>query len=302
MKKTVLLLVMLFGTFAFSQVTIGTGTSVDSNAGLSTPISNWYASSLSQFIYLSSEINASGNITGIQFRLNGTTSLTNSNDMIDVWIGHTTRTLYNPVISATGADWIPVATHSHVITNGSLVQAGSIVTFTFTTPFAYNGTDNLVITVDANELGNDGSGILFLQTAASVNKMSLMIRADIAGDNANPLNPPLNYTNTFTASSVQAKTTRPIITLQGITALGVAENVKSLVGISPNPVTNTLFFESDVNVLSAEIYTISGQLVMDTKLQSANNSIDVSQLTKGVYLINFFVEDGAKATQKFVKE
>ena len=47
------------------------------------------------------------------------------------------------------------------MTNGTLTQNGTNVIFTLTTPFAYNGIDNLVITVDANESGNDGSSAKF---------------------------------------------------------------------------------------------------------------------------------------------
>lgn len=300
MKKTLLLLNVLLCTFSYSQVTIGTGTSVDSNAGLTTPISNWYASSLSQFIYLASEINASGNITGMQFKLNGTTALTNSNDMLNVWIGHTTRTAYNPVVSSTGADWISIASQTQVLTNGSLTQAGNIVTFTFSDPFPYNGTDNLVITVDANEPGNDGSSILFLQTAASADKMSLMIRTDVAADNADPANPPLNFTGTTTASSVQAKTTRPIITLQGITSLGLQENATSFITIYPNPAKTDLFIKSESKVVATEIYNVTGQLIKSMKPEE--NKIQVNDLASGVYIVKLNLEDGATVSERFVKE
>jgi hypothetical protein len=299
MKKTLLLLSFLT-TCAYSQVSIGTPGSVDSNAGLTTPISNWYATSLSQFIYLASEINASGNITGIQFTLNNTTPLTHSNDMVSVWIGHTTKSIYSPVISATGADWVPVSGQTQVFTNGTLTQVGSAVTVTFSTPFTYNGTDNLVITVDANEPADDGSGVLFYQTAASANKTSLMIRTDQAADNADPNNPPLNYDGTFTATSVQAKNTRPIITLQGITALGIVENVPHHVAIYPNPVATDLFIKSDSNVLSAAFYTVTGQLIRPAKIY--NNKIAVDDLASGVYFIKFNLEDGAVISDKFVKE
>lgn len=241
MKKSVLFLALTCAGLAAGQVTIGSGTAVDTNAGLSTPISIWYASSLSQTIYLSSEIGVAGELTSIEFKLNNSTSLTNSNDQIDVWVGHTDKSNYAPVVGTSGADWVPVSGHLQVLTNGSLSQSGTMVTFTFLEPFAYNGTDNLVITVDANEPNDDGSGVLFLQTAASANPMSLMIRTDNASDNADPLNPPLNFTGTTSAQSVQAKTTRPIITLHFEDLSTSLPQATRSVTVYPNPAVHEVF-------------------------------------------------------------
>lgn len=283
-----------------AQVTIGSGDLVDSNSGFSTPISNYYASSLSQTIYLASEINASGDITGVEFFLNGTTALNNSNDMINVWIGHTSQSAYTPVVGPNGAQWISISGHSQVLANGSLVQTGSTVRFNFSTPFPYNGTDNLVITVDANELGDDGSDILFYQFSSAPAIRSFMIRADDAIANADPMNPPQNYTGSFETVSVQGKTTRPIITLLGISALGVAENTAAKVVMYPNPVVADLLIKSEVPVISADIHTITGQLVQSGKVEG--NKIAANSLVAGVYLATVHLEDGTTFTEKFVKQ
>ena len=61
----------------------------------------------------------------------------------------------------------------------------------------------------------------------------------------------------------------------------------------PNPVESTLFFSNDVNVV--QIFDITGKLVI---FENNNiNSIDVSRLDKGIYLIEI---DGVKT--KFVKK
>lgn len=300
MKKILLLSTFMVGTVTFGQVSIGSGTAVDSNAGLSTPISIYYATSLSQFIYLASEIGTAGTITSIDFKVNNAGSLTNSNGMIDVWVGHTPNTSYNPVVGTTGADWISVASHSQVMTSGTFTQTGTTLKFTFTTPFVYNGTDNLVITVDANKPGDDGSSTLFLQTAATTNTMSLMIRTDYATENANPLSPPLNYSGSFDAISVQAKKTRPQIVLNGLT-LGVAEQkMANTISLYPNPVKNNLYLNSQGNAVTANIYNITGQLVKSPKIEQ--NKIETEDLASGVYLIKLNMEDDSVATLKFIKE
>ena len=300
MKKTLLLFAFMATSVTFGQVTIGSGTTVDSNAGLSTPISIYYSTSLSQFIYLSSEIGAAGTIISIDFKVNNTNALTNSNGMIDVWIGHTTRASFSPVVSATGADWISVASHQQVMTNGTFTQTGTTLKFTFATPFVYNGTDNLVITVDANKPADDGSSTLFYQIPGATNVMCLMIRTDNAADNADPLNPPLNYTGSTPAESVQAKTTRPQIVLNGLT-LGIKEQtMASTISVYPNPVKDNLHLTSTGNTISASIYTLTGQLVKSPKI--VEDKIQTDDIATGVYLVKLNMEDGSTATLKFIKE
>ena len=75
---------------------------------------------------------------------------------------------------------------------------------------------------------------------------------------------------------------------------GVEENVLlSLNSIYPNPVENTLFFSNFANVV--EIFDITGKIMISEN--NNINSIDVSSLDKGIYLIEV---DGVKT--KFVKK
>lgn len=299
MRKTLLLVTLMTSFFSYGQVSIGSGTLTDSNAGLSTPISIYYSTSLSQFIYLASEIGTAGTITSIDFKVNNTNSLANTNGMIDVWVGHTARSSYSPTIGTSGADWISIADHSHVMTNGSFTQTGTTLTFTFATPFAYNGTDNLVITVDANKPGDDGNTTLFYQIPATTNVSSLMIRTDNAAENADPFNPPLNYTGGTIATSVQAKRTRPQIVLNGL-VLSVDEHNKASISLYPNPTAGSLFVGSQDKVASGEIYTMTGQLVRSIIIEQ--DKIPVDDLASGVYLLKLRLEDGLTIDKKFVKQ
>jgi len=63
--------------------------------------------------------------------------------------------------------------------------------------------------------------------------------------------------------------------------------------VYPNPVESTLFFSNYANIV--QIFDITGKLVI---FENNNiNSIDVSRLDKGIYLIEI---DGVKT--KFVKK
>ena len=68
MKKITLLLLLLTTTLSFSQISIGDGDV--GGATDSPPITPYYGTSYSQSIYLASEINASGDVTSIEYALN----------------------------------------------------------------------------------------------------------------------------------------------------------------------------------------------------------------------------------------
>ena len=80
MRKTTLLLFlgMLCTLFSFGQVQIGDGTNQSQNL----PFEPFYGYSYAQSIYLSSEINASGDITGIQWYFSGTSTLPDSQNLV----------------------------------------------------------------------------------------------------------------------------------------------------------------------------------------------------------------------------
>lgn len=294
MKKKLLFLFILCNYAAIAQITIGTGTAVDSNAGLSSPISNFYNYSLSQTIYLASEINASGTITSLEFPLNNANALGNSDDMITIWIGHTSKTSYSSTVGGNGADLIDVATLTKVIDNGSLVKTGSNTVYTLTTPFVYNGTDNLVIVVNAAEPGNNGSSVLYLQSPTSVSR-AMMIRSDTVIFDAT--NPTKNYTGTTVATSWQQKTVRPIVTINGLTPLSATSfDLNNPFSFYPNPTSDYVNLNKIYSTI--EVYDSLGKLVLSDK---NSEKITVTSIAKGTYIIKVSDEDGILKTSKFLK-
>ncbi|WP_299386371.1 fibronectin type III domain-containing protein [uncultured Lacinutrix sp.] len=157
MKKiTLSLFMMLFVLLGFSQIQVGEGT----NQSQAMPFDPFYGYSYSQTIYTAADINTSGTITGLQYYFSGTTSLDDSQDLT-IYIGHTTKTAF-----ASNTDWEPVSGLTASYTGGIDVSAGvGWVTLTLDTPFAYNGTDNLVIAFDENMASYDSSGDDFWNTS-----------------------------------------------------------------------------------------------------------------------------------------
>ena len=74
----------------------------------------------------------------------------------------------------------------------------------------------------------------------------------------------------------------------------------SKIKIYPNPAENTIHIESDLVSQKIHIINQLGQIIVDTK--TTNNSVDVSQLTPGVYTVKvYFTETSIVCTKKIVK-
>jgi hypothetical protein len=107
-------------------------------------------------------------------------------------------------------------------------------------------------------------------------------------------------TTTYCDSSNLAKTINTMITVNVISTTGVSESRidRSLV-IFPNPATTTLTIEGLTQKTTAEVYDISGKLILTTKLVSTQ--IDISALAQGMYFIKLRTKEGS-VVRKFVKE
>lgn len=301
MKKTLLSIAVLGVNLFYSQVTIGSGTRTDSNVGLSTPISIYYGYSLSQQIYLASEIGPAMNIQELKFYVrNPITSLSNT-AQVDVWIGHTSSANFQNTVSATGAGWIPVSQQQKVLTTGTLSYTGNEVTITLATPFAYNGTQNLVITVDENAPGHNGNTYPFYQTVDYTNDVTLINRSDTV--NPDPLNPPTNYTgpNSTATTEVQGKKYKAILTLIAQN-LGVADaRTVGDASITPNPASDFVTIKTKLTINSVDILDLNGRKVLNN-LSLKNDKIDIRELSSGVYMLKINYKEGLSTTKKIIKK
>ncbi|REE08277.1 putative secreted protein (Por secretion system target) [Winogradskyella pacifica] len=183
MKKITLIMAILFTSLSFSQVTIGTGN--DGGTFESPPVTAYYGYSYGQSIYLASEINSTGDITSMDFQLITGADMSSADEMVDVWIGHTTKSSFEST-----TDWVDVSTLTQVLTNGTVTIAADVLTVTFSTPFTYNGTDNLIIAFDANEADYGGGSDRVSATDGPTANLSLVYRTDTPANNPDPLAPP----------------------------------------------------------------------------------------------------------------
>lgn len=142
------LIVILITSTCYSQttVTIGSGTSTSEKY----PFNGNYNYGWSNVIYLASEINTSGDITKLSFYVgNSPSNFTMNNQRI--MMKHTTATGFS------NSNQPDTSTYT-VVFSGSITYNGSgWKDITLTTPFAYNGTDNLDVYYE-NRDGSYASG------------------------------------------------------------------------------------------------------------------------------------------------
>ena len=116
---------------------IGSGTTT--NAYL--PSYNYYKYTLSQQLYTALELGGAGTLTAIAF-YNGGAEKTRT---YDFYLKATTKSTFS-----SGSDWIAVTSSDKVFSGSVTMTANDWTWITFSTPFEYDGTSNLVLVADDN--------------------------------------------------------------------------------------------------------------------------------------------------------
>lgn len=68
----------------------------------------------------------------------------------------------------------------------------------------------------------------------------------------------------------------------------------------PNPVRDIIKLTHQENVSRIRVISLTGKTLVD--LEKPTKSIDLSHLSKGMYLINFDMKDGKRVARKLVKK
>lgn len=188
MKKNYFLLILLtlVGNLIYSQSTAVIGTpGTTANQGL--PVEPYYGYTYSQSIITAAELNAAG-IVGVNeisaLTLDYTSTSLNNSDDWTVYVGHTTKSTFS-----SSTDWEPVAFLTSVFSGTATVTTGTpnTVTITFSTPFMWDGTSNLIFAFDENATSYGSSSDDFL-CRSTTGTRSLCYRSDPT--NPDPASPP----------------------------------------------------------------------------------------------------------------
>lgn len=261
MKKILLLCLILVNLALNAQITLGTG---NTTVGVA-PISTYYGYSYVQQIFTKNEINtnAAGNITGLKFYLNSSSSIVNSSSWT-IYLGTTSKTTF-----ASTSDWFPVSQLTQVF-SGTVTNVNGVVTVSFPNSFAYNNLNNLVVAAKENSSGYDDNGFndAFYNYAA-IPASVLYYRND--NTNPNPLFPPVGSFGDD----------KSVITFNGLTANSAIAcpdviypaNNAQFVPLSPTLQWNTVPGATSYKV---SIGTISGGSNVINQQSVTGNSFTVS--------------------------
>ena len=149
---------MIFALSVRSQAdfTIGSATGTTPTTGYPCPIQDYFEGSRTQFLYLASELQAAGIgagfINSIKFNALSITAATGSNfpavEQLTIGIGTTTTSSLDNVIWETTTTTVFGPVDYNIIVGDN--------EFLFSTPFLWNGTDNIVIDVCNGDPANGG--------------------------------------------------------------------------------------------------------------------------------------------------
>ena len=218
-------------------------------------------------------------------------------------------------------------------TNGTVSLDGAVVTYTPNANF--NGTDSFTYT--ANDGTTDSAEATITVTVSAVNDIPTV--ADVAvsttedtsvemtltgsdidedsltfsiGEATNgtvsldgavvTYTPNANFNGTdsftYTANDGTTDSAEATITVTVTAVLNVDDEVfNNSIRIFPNPTKDILFLEGNKNTVEISIYDLLGKKVISKMI---DNSINVRELTKGVYLI-IISDKGHRFSFKFIK-
>ncbi len=206
MLKIQLLLIAFclhFSAFSQTDILIGSGSAGNTGTTYPCPLQDYYEGSRMQFLYLASELSsagmAPGTISAIKFDVNNLNTFSGSIEQMKISIGTTSNA------SLTATTWETGLTDVFGPVNDTPVLGTN--TFIFSSPFFWNGTDNIVVEICNGDPAN-GSAIFYTNnptipwtTGLSFNG-SHNYRADNIG----------NLCGTSTATNTGLQTSRPNIT------------------------------------------------------------------------------------------
>ncbi len=220
---------------------------------------------------------------------------------VSFWMKHLTPTNNNVYGWGTFTSNYAFGCNSYPGTN-LLANYGGPTGYGYTTPITYdNNWHHYAITYDGFQIAVYQDGILLTTNNSNLNTQGTILY--IGGQTANSTTAENNiYLDDFQVYS-QA------LFAQGVYGLYLsqspvilnsesfqAKNLKA--SIYPNPTSDTFTIEMDNEVKSVEVFSLQGQKVLTSK----NKNVNVSELSKGMYLVRIEDVDNAVATKKIIVE
>jgi hypothetical protein len=289
-------------------VTIGSGAS---STGV-VPYGTYYMDERAQIIVTKAELVAAGFTSTNKYikslAFNALTAQAQTMNGFTIKIAHTTASSFASTSFLTGSSPVTVYSSNFVATSNSWN------THTFSTPFLYNGVDNLLIDICWNNAAYTNNTPVYATT--TTNYMTLYKRSDVtsgglctttAGTQTTYRpNMKMNFSSSSTVGSSSSSTAR-------LSDDGITTPKDVVTNVYPNPVSDKMtlsysVFEENADV-TMEMYDLYGRKVMATDLGSAigENNIEIDftndsrlqYLQNGIYFVSLTV-NGEKTVKKIM--
>lgn len=290
-------------------VTIGTGTS---KTGV-VPYGTYYMDERAQIIVTKAELINAG-FTSVNkyiksLAFNVVTANSQTMNGLTIKIAHTTASYFSGTSFLTGSSPVTVYTSNYKAVSSQWN------THTFSTPFMYNGTSNILIDICWNNSSYNNNSTVYATSTA--NYMTLSKRSDLTsgglcatayGDRTyvRP-NMKMNFSSSSSVSSSTSSGSK-------VAEEGITEPKEIATNIYPNPVsekmTMTYYVYEENAAVNVEIFNLYGSKIMDADLNSTvigennfeinfNGDSKLQSVENGMYFVALTV-NGERTVKKIM--
>ena len=271
----------IFNEVVTNEVSIGTGTSTNQYI----PSYDYYDFSLTQQIYTQAEVGAAGKITKIAFYVSSN-PLTRT---IDIYMSHTSKSNFSST-----SDWVSQGTSYRVVQGYQTFGQTGWNVITLDTPFEYNGTDNLLVTVDDNTGSWSSSKTSFYVYSTGSNRAHYTYQDDTDFNPAS-ISPNSSY-NTLLQSNNRVQLTKQVPSTNGYLSVSPASlsGFNAVAGGAPSDPQSIAIVGNNLQA-NLTVTAPTGYQVCATQNGTYNSSLTLTP-NNGSIRANVFVRLGTNPT------